>query len=329
MKLLHDAPIPVESLEQIRRVAPGIEIVKTPVPTPREHLADADVLYCENADFDPAAAPKLKWVQFNSAATRCVWGKPVLKTEIPVCNASGAYSVAVAECTFAMLLALTRKVVQATDAQRRHFWPTDYDPWLGVDLDGMTMGILGYGSIGRQVARLAQAFGMTVLACKRRPDIRTDDTYLIPGTGDPAGKIPAAWFGTDQIPDVMRQSDVVVITLPEVPTTVKLIGAKELAAMKSSAWLINVGRGGVIDEPALVETLRSGKIAGAGLDVVTEEPLPAGSPLWDLPNALILPHIGSWTTAQAHRSADALIENLRRHLAGEPLVNVIDKKLLY
>src|SRR5262245_53607343 len=108
MKLLYDAPIPVESLDQIRRIVPGIEVVQTPVPTPRAQLTDADVIYCETADFDPSAAPKLKWVQFNSAATRCVWGRPVLETDIPVCNATGAYSVAVAECTFAMLLALTR-----------------------------------------------------------------------------------------------------------------------------------------------------------------------------------------------------------------------------
>lgn len=329
MKLLHNAPLPPESLAEIRRTVPGIEIVEVPSRIPQESLFDADVIYTTAADFDPAAAPKLKWVQTNTAATGPLWNKPVLKTSIPICNCTGAYSVTVAECAFGMLLTLTRKIKQGCAAQRDHFWPSDYDPWIGVDLFGMTMGIVGYGNIGRQIAKLAHAFGIKVLACKRRPDHRRDDSYLIPGTGDPDGKIPAAWFGTNQVGEMMSQSDVVMITLPEIPTTARLIGAKELAAMKPEAWLVNVGRGGVIDEPALIDVLRAGKIAGAALDVVTEEPLSATSPLWDLPNVLIMPHIGSWTILQAHRSADALIENLRRHLAGKPLVNEIDKTLLY
>lgn len=329
MKLLYDAPFPEESLAELRRVAPDAIAIKTASPTPSHLLADADVLYTETADFDPTAAPRLKWVQTNSAATKAVWGTPVMRTSIPVCNAGGAYSVAVAEFTFAMLLALTRKIVQGCAAQREHRWPTDYDPWMGVDLFGKTMGIIGYGSIGRQIARLATAFGMNVLACKRRPDQRSDDTYLIPGTGDPEGKLPVAWFGTNQLGDVFAQSDVVVITLPEIPTTVGLISSQELSSLRKDAWLVNIGRGAVIDEPALIAALQSRQFAGAALDVVSEEPLPASSPLWDLPNLLIMPHIASWTTMQAQRSCSALIENVRRHLAGEQLVNVIDKAWLY
>jgi len=329
MKLLHDAPLPPESLEKIRRLMPEITVISASSSTLAESLADANVLYTELADFDPAAAPNLKWVQINAAGTDGVSGRPVLKSPIPVCSAVGSYSVAVAECTFAMLLALTRKVTMACDTQRAHNWPTDYDPWLAVDLHGLTLGILGYGSIGRQVARLGQAFGMQVLACKRRPDERRDDAYLIPGTGDPDGLIPSVWFGTDELGDMLLRSDVVVITLPAVPTTIGMIGPHELALMKPTAYLINVGRGAVLDERALVDVLRARRIAGAGLDVVVQEPMPPNNPLWDMPNALILPHIGAWTAPQAHRSAEVLIENLRRHLAGEPLVNVIDKTLLY
>lgn len=329
MKLLHDAPLPKESLEEIRRLVPGIEIVAAASPPPRELLAGADVYYTEIGEFDPADAPNLKWMQTNSAATKSVWHLPVMQSNIPVCNASGAYSVAVAEFSIAMLLALTRKITQGCAAQRDHFWPTDYDPWLGVDLFGKTLGIIGYGSIGRQIARLATGFGMTVLACKRRPEQHQDDTYLIPGTGDPEGKLPAAWFGTNQLDKVFSQSDVVIITVPEIPTTVGMIGVKELSALRPHAWLVNVGRGAVIDEAALIAALRANQFAGAALDVVCEEPLPATSPLWELPNLLIMPHVASWTTVQAHRSAAALIENLRRHQAGEPLVNVVDKTLLY
>ncbi len=329
MKLLHDAPLLPESLSQLRRLYPEIEVVAVPSPVPRELLADADVLYTQFADFDPAAAPNLKWVQIDAVGTKPLWDKPVFSTPIPICNAIGAYSVAVAECAFAMLLALSRKITSASEIHRQRAWPTDYDQWLGIDLHRKTLGILGYGGIGRQIARLAQGFGMTVLACKRQPDIRRDDGFLLPDTGDPEGQIPAEWYGTDRLNELLPRCDVLVITLPETPATMGLMGASQFAAMKPAAYLINVGRGTVVDEPALINALKTGQIAGAGLDVVTEEPLPPENPLWDAPNVLILPHVAAWTDAQAINSAKVLIENLRRDRAGEPLLNVIDKQLFY
>jgi phosphoglycerate dehydrogenase-like enzyme len=191
------------------------------------------------------------------------------------------------------------------------------------------MGIVGYGSIGRQIARLASAMGMTILACKRRPEKKSDDSYLLPGTGDPEGKLPKAWFGEKQITEMFRQSDFAMITLPHVETTERLIGKEQLAALPRHAYLANVGRGAVIDEPALVDALSSGAIAGAALDVFAEEPLPSNSPLWTMPHVLIMPHIASWTTMQATRAAGVLIDNIKRDLANRPLVNLIDKKLMY
>lgn len=331
MHVLYDAPLPEESLAEIRRLVPGVRLTPTPLKTPRELLADADVLYTQVADFDPADAPKLRWIQTNSAATQGVWGKPVLKADIPVCNASGAYSAAVAECAFGMLLALTRKIVRGVQFQQQSRWPPDeeYEPWAGVDLYGTTLGIVGYGSIGRQVARLAQAMNMEVLACKRRPGEHRDDTYLLPNSGDPEGFIPSAWYGIDRVREMFARCDYVVVTLPEVPTTVKLLCGSELGALPRHAWLVNVGRGKVIDEPALIRLLQAGGIAGAALDVLAQEPLPSDSPLWQMPNVLIMPHIASWTVLQAQRAAGVLIENLRRDQSGQPLVNQIDKELLY
>lgn len=331
MHLLFDAPLPETSAAELRRLVPGIRLTETPFKTPRELLADADILYTQVADFDPADAPRLRFVQTNSAATQSVWGKPVLKTAIPVCNASGAYSAAVAECTFGMLLALTRRIVRGVQFQQEHRWPPDeeYMPWAGIDLYGTTLGIVGYGSIGRQIARLAQAMNMRVLACKRRPEIRHDDTYLLPNSGDPQGLIPADWYGIDRVAEMFARCDFVVVTLPEVPTTVNLLGEKELSALPKHCWLVNVGRGKVIDEPVLIRLLQEAKFAGAALDVVAQEPMPPDNPLWGMPNVLIMPHIASWTVLQAERAAGALIENVRRSLAGEPLVNQIDKELLY
>jgi phosphoglycerate dehydrogenase-like enzyme len=188
---------------------------------------------------------------------------------------------------------------------------------------------VGYGSIGRQIGRLAQALGMNVLACKRRPDRHRDDSYLLPGTGDPEGQVPRAWFGHDRLPEMLAQCDVVVLAMPGIPTTTRLIGSAELAALPQHAWLVNVGRGSVLDEIALADALRACRLAGAALDVFTQEPLPPESPLWALDNVLVMPHIASWTTLQAHRAAGVLQENLRRDLAGEPILNVIDKDLLY
>lgn len=331
MQVLYDAPLRKESIDEITRLVPGIKLIETPSRPPRDLLAEADVVYTQSADFNTADAPRLRWVQTNSASTESVWGKPVMESPVPVCNVSGAYSVTVAECVFAMLLALTRKIDKGVHAQQKHDWPSDerYIDWCGVDLYGMTMGIVGYGSIGRQVGRLAQSFGMNVLACKRRPQDHKDDSFLLPGSGDPDGLIPSAWYGIDGISEMFARSDVVVVTLPGIPTTRQLIGAKHLAALPRHAWVINIGRGVVFDEPALYQILREKKIAGAGLDVFVEEPLPPASPFWDLPNLLIMPHVGSWSNKQARYANQVLIENLRRDRAGEPLVNVIDKQLRY
>ena len=191
------------------------------------------------------------------------------------------------------------------------------------------MGIIGYGSIGRQIAKIAQALGMKVLACKREPDKKCQTSYRIPGTGDPEGRIPEAWFGTDQLTLMLGRCDVAVITLPLTPATRGLVGKQELEALPSHAYVLNVGRGPVLDEAALIDSLQMGRLAGAALDVFDLEPLPVENPLWRLPNVLVMPHIASWTKLQSYRAAEVLIENLSRYLKGEPLINVIDKNSMY
>lgn len=331
MHVVYDAPLPDESIAEMLRLVPGLRLSAVPENLPQTLLADAHVLYTHGAQFEPAQAPNLKWVQINSASTQMLWNKPIMQTAIPVCNASGAYSTSVAEFAIGMLLSLTRKITRGVRFQSASCWPPAeaYESWAGADLRGLTMGIVGYGSIGREVARLAQPFGMTVLACKRRPEERRDDSYLLPGTGDPEGRIPVDWYGMDRRREMLAKSNVVVVALPGIPITNGLIGAGELDVLPRGAWLVNVGRGSAIDEPALIHALQAGKIAGAALDVFVEEPLPADSPLWDLPNVLVMPHIASFTTRQAGHAAGVLIENLRRDQSGEPLINVIDKELLY
>lgn len=326
-----DAPFPDQQAERIRRLDGRIKLVFASEQggLPKMPLADAEVIYTGAADFDPAQAPRLRWLQTNSAAVNYLNDRPIVRTSIPIANVSGAYSVSVAECALAMVLAVTRRIPLGCRFQSERRWPEDYTPFQGEDLHGKTMGIVGYGSIGRQIARLAQAHGMTVLACKRRPAIRDDDSFLLPNSGDPEGKIPKSWFGTERMSEMFRQTDFAMVTLPLMPSTRGLIGSRALESLRPHAYFFNVGRGPVVDEAALIDCLEKKKIAGAGLDVFAEEPLPPSSPLWKMDNVLIMPHVASYTRLQSHNAALVLIENLRRDLRGEPLVNVIDKKLMF
>jgi phosphoglycerate dehydrogenase-like enzyme len=332
MVIVIDAPLPEPQAERIRKLSPDIELrILLPWggPIAKDVLRDAEVIYTAAADFSPGAAPRLRFVQTNSAAINPIHGKPILSSSIPICNVAGAYTAAVSECAIGMLLAVTRRIPTGVRFQSQGRWPQEYDEWCGTDLYGKTMGIVGYGSIGRHIARIAQAMGMTVLACKRNPRQRRDHSFLLPGTGDPEGRIPKSWFGPDRIPEMFRESDVAMLALPHAPTTERLIGRKEISALPRHAVFANVGRGAVVDEEALVEALQSGAIAGAALDVFVNEPLPADSPLWKMPNVLIMPHVASWTDMQTTHAAEVLVENLSRTLQGQPLVNVIDRKLLY
>ena len=324
-----NAYLPERKAVELRALSPRIRLVQAEPgePLPHDLLQKAEVIYTSQADFDSSAAPRLRWVQLNTAAANQMADKPVTLSGVPIATVSGAYSVAVAECALAMLLALTRRVPSACRAQMRHEWGEA--ALQGEDLHGKTMGIIGYGSIGRQIARVSDAMGMAVLACKRNPQNRRDEHYLLPGTGDPEGIVPRAWFGINEVKEVLRQSDVAMVTLPLTKETRGIIGSQELAALPPHAYFVNVGRGPVVDESALFDALSNGRLAGAGLDVFETEPLPPESRFWDLPNVLVMPHIGSWTTAQADRAAGVLIENLARDLRGEALLNVVDIELMY
>jgi phosphoglycerate dehydrogenase-like enzyme len=191
------------------------------------------------------------------------------------------------------------------------------------------MGILGYGSIGREIARLARAFGMTVLATKRDAKRLTDDGYAIPGIGDPEGIMVDRLYPGEASRSMVAECDYVVITLPDTPTTNRFVGEELLRSMKPSCFLVNVGRGPVIDEDALVRALRKGWIAGAGLDVFETEPLPPESPLWTMDNVVISPHVSGFTPHYDERAADLFEENLHRYLANDPLLNLVDRKTGY
>lgn len=255
-------------------------------------------------------APRLRLIQSISAGTD-QFSRPVLRERsISLASAQGGNEIAVAEHAMALMLALTRHLHLARDFQARQHWrPMISDRARREDeLDGKTLLIVGLGRIGARLARLANAFGMTVIGVKRDP-------VAVPGVTKMV--TPA------QLLDVLPQADFVALTCPLTPETEGLIGAAALAAMRPSAYLVNVARGRVVDEPALIEALRRGSIAGAGLDCVYEEPLPASSEIWRFPNVLVTPHSAGETRRYETRVVDLLLENIARMSAGVPLLNEI------
>ena len=325
--VLIDTVLPAERREDLRRLSPRIELIEGLTP---ENLARAEVVYTSQGRFDAADAPRLRWVQTSSAAVNHILAGALRRAPVPICNVRGAYTVAVAELTIALLLAAVRRFGATHSLQMRGEWPAVLPPLVADKCNGRTLGIVGYGSIGRRVGRIADALGMTILACKRRPDMHEEIGYQFPrAAGDADGVLPKGWFGPGQLAEMFSACDAVALALPATPTTLKLIGKHELEALPPHAYFVNVGRGQVVDEEALIEVLRAGKIAGAALDVFAVEPLPADSPLWKMPNVFIVPHLASYTRDQAMVASAVLVENMSRYLAGQPLVNIIDVEAGY
>jgi phosphoglycerate dehydrogenase-like enzyme len=315
-------------LERLRRVSPDVRVSREE-PASADY-ARTDVLYAGAPPHDLGRAPNLKWVQLHMAGVDGLAEHPLYtQSAIPLVTASGVHAATIAEYAITVLLALAHRVPRMVEWQGRGAWPPDEQRWplfVPSEVRGATLGIVGYGSIGRELARIAKAaFAMTVLACKRDPSQRRDSGYTPPGTGDPEGALPDAWLGPDGLPDLLTRSDVVVMCAPLTIRTRRLIGARELSLMKPSAYLINVGRGASIDEPALAEALAARRIAGAGVDVFAQEPPPAGHPFYGLDNVIVSPHVSGFLPSYDDKCTDLFAENLRRHLAGAPLLNLVDR----
>jgi phosphoglycerate dehydrogenase-like enzyme len=317
-------------LDKLRAVSPRLHVEQETCRSAKEVTAaltpKTQVLYTFHAAFDPAGYPGLKWVQLHTAGVNHVLDTPLMRSGVPVTTTSGIHVPRIAEYAFASMLAFTYRVPTMLCYQGRGEWPTGrWDIFSGHELRGQTVGIVGYGSIGREVARLADAFAMRVLVSKRHTGEMTDDGYSLAGVGDPAGKLPDGVYGPDRLHDMLRQCDFVVVAAPLTQETHHMIDEAALRAMRPNAYLVNVARGGLIDEVALARALREGWIAGAGLDVFEREPLPADSPLWGQDNVILSPHVAGFSHKYDERATDLFAQNLNRFLAGKPLLNLVDK----
>jgi phosphoglycerate dehydrogenase-like enzyme len=279
-------------------------------------MADCDIYYGRPSDELVATAPHLKWVQSPGAGVDFLMKTPKLvESDIVVTNTRGAHGPSIAEHVFAFLLSFNRGIPQALEWQRNKHWGRQEGYRALSEIKGSTIGIVGYGQIGRAVAKRARAFETNVIAVDAHP-----------GSGDDS--VADVW-PMSRLHDFLRQADAVVISAPYTRESHNLIDASAFEAMKPSAYLIAISRGGIVDEGALAEALNAGKIAGAGVDVTMIEPLPADSPLWDAPNIIITPHLAGASGPKEQRCVRVLYDNLVRFAKGEPLVNVVDKRAGY
>jgi phosphoglycerate dehydrogenase-like enzyme len=247
-----------------------------------------------------------------------------------VTNARGVFSRPIAEHVLLMILAVSRHLPELLELQRERTW----QPLEGRELRELTIGIVGYGSLGRSVASLASAFGARIIAMRRRPGGAAGEPDPRGGAETPAGADDDDGFpfeprvervvGPDGLHELLAASDMVVLAAPLTPETEGMIDEVAVGAMKGDAWLINVARGRLVDDTALVRALREHRIGGAALDTFRDEPLPPGSPYWELPNVILTPHT-AWSSARVlDRSIDLFCDNLVRFSRGEPLRNVVD-----
>jgi phosphoglycerate dehydrogenase-like enzyme len=274
--------------------------------TLERHLGDAEALIAFKLPVEAlAGARQLRWIQLTSAGAEQLLPVRAMLDRVVVTNTRGIHVDLMADYALATMVMLNMHFPRFFADQQTGRW----EQRLSVPLAGKTLGVIGAGAIGGEIARRAAAFGMHVLAVKRTP-----------GPVDGAAEV----VGADGLHGVLGRSDFVVLVVPQTAATQGMIGEQALRRMKPTAYLINIARGSVVDEPALAHALRKQWIAGAALDVFAEEPLPPDSPLWSLPNVVLTPHVAGEPADYARRVADVFLDNLTRLRRGQPFRNVVD-----
>jgi phosphoglycerate dehydrogenase-like enzyme len=271
----------------------------------------------------------LRWLQLLSAGSNQLRGHPILQTGLPITTASGTHSVSIAQFVTCTWLMMAKRLTAALDFKRTRVWPNRITLG-GFLVRGMTVGLVGYGSIGRECARQLKLLGMRVVCLKRDPTVRNHTGYNAwPETGDPQGSIPERWFGPEQIREMFGECDLVVVTVPSTPETENLVGPAEFASLKRGARMIIVSRGGIVQEDALAEALRTGQLAEAVVDCFVHEPLPPDHIFFAVPNLILSPHVSGIYDNFWLVMCGLLAENLRRFGSGLPLLNRINPRLGY
>jgi phosphoglycerate dehydrogenase-like enzyme len=345
-RVLIASPLEAELAERIRDAEPRAEVVYEPDLLPparypgdhrgdpefrrdpeaaarwRELLDQAEVLFGIPDDSsaglaEVAGLPRLRWVHATSAGAGEVVRTAKLPAEalerVTITTSSGVHAIPLAEFAILGVLAIAKELPRFAEDQRARAWPELRQPLR--ELDGQTLFLVGLGEIGRETARLGKAFGMRTVGIRRSqgpPPEHVDEVH-----------------GPDRLAELAGRADAMVVSLPLTEETAGMIDRATIGRLPPSCIFVNIGRGGVVDEPALIEALRERRIAGAALDVFATEPLPQDSPLWDLPNVLLTPHAVALAARENERIVELFVANLRRYLDGEPLAKVVEPGVFY
>ncbi len=320
-----------DQIEQIEKISPRLHVTqiltRNVADIPDDIWMSTKVLYTSTVIPTPEKAPSLRWIQFHWAGINHTLSNPIMqKPGLLATTLSGATSSQVAEFVVMMLLVLGHRLPQLMAYQRQGTWLSDRNERVSLlELRNSTVGIVGYGSIGRQIANLLQPFGATILAAKQNAMRVEDQGYIATGMGDPSGNLARRIYPGKALKAMLKESDYIIVCVPKTPQTINMIGAEEFAVIKPTAFLIDVSRGEIVNQVALIEALNSQQIAGAALDVFPEEPLAPDNPLWKMPNVIVTPHIAgeSVTATYNDRAIEIFSINMERYLAGEPLLNLI------
>jgi len=304
-------------LDAIRAVSHRVNVMQATEQEDRLRLAPEAEVWLgwgfNREIFD--VAKDLRWIQATSAGVDRLLFDRLRESDIIVTNASGVYSVSMAEQVLGLMLALARLLHTCVREQAAGRWPGPAVRGKGDVLEGKTCVILGLGDVGTEAARRAKAFGMTVVGIRRRATSKPPEVDEV--------------VGPDRMKEALARADYLVVALPLTEATRHIVDADALSVMKPSAYVFNVGRGALIDEVALVTALQEARLAGAGLDVFEKEPLPEDSPLYRMENVIITPHSSGHSPKNRDKLVDLFCRNLKRYLAGEPLLNVVDKDAGY
>jgi phosphoglycerate dehydrogenase-like enzyme len=296
----------------VREAAPDADVRFVPnVSDAGDSIAEVDAVAGAVRAGDLARARNLKWVHSWGAGVDSDLFPEMVASPVVLTSSAGNGAIPLAEHAMLLMLMLNRDVPRWMRAQATATW----DRFTHGELNGLTVGIFGVGNAGADLAVKAQAFHMRVLGLRRNAD------RAVPGVDQ--------MYAIQQLHEFLGRADFVVVTTPSTPATLGVFGEPEFRAMKRSAYFICISRGGIANDDALLEALREGWIAGAGLDAQGVEPLPPTSPFWTLPNVIVTPHNGATTAATQQRSVEIFVGNLKRFLAGEPLRNVVDKTAGY
>lgn len=319
-------PFSHEAQDRVRAVSPRVKLTDITDLARRDYqddvqarreldavLAEAEIVYGMRVPVNLLPrAPKLKWIQVTSAGVDRYLTDEFKKSGVMLTNVSGIHATPIGEFVIEMMLMWAKKAPLCFELKQKKEWQR----FQGSVLRGKTVGIIGLGSIGQEVARLSRAFRMRVIATRRSPRKQTarNVDLLLPPNG---------------LLRLLAESDYVAICLPLTKETTRLIGESELRAMKPTTFIMNIGRGPIIDENALIKALEQKWIAGAGLDVFTTEPLPKESKLWDLPNLIYSPHISGGQEDYEQQATELFCRNLKRYIEGKRLINLVNKELGY